>query len=159
MGSIDLYLAGRTPLKPTSNYGQTAGGVWTPMLVATDGSLAVSLDAGLPSLTGRLLSAAGSTNDTNVKASAATLYGIQGYNARASAVYLKLYNLATTPVVGTTVPVKTLYLPATTAFAFDWPEGYSFSAGLGFGLTTAVADNSTAAVTAADILALNLDYA
>lgn len=111
-------------------------------------------------LTGRLLSAAATTNATNVKASAGRVYGIQGYNAVAAVTYLKLYNIATAPTVGTTVPVKTLALPPSSAFAFDWPRGYAFATGIGFGLTAAAggADNSTTAVAAGDVLGLNIDY-
>lgn len=115
-----------------------------------------ALVAPMATTTARLLSSAATTNDTNVKGSAGTLRGIQGHNARTSAVYLKLYNKATAPTVGTDTPVKTIYLPASTSFALDFQ--YSFSTGLGYGLTTAGADNSTAAVASGDILALNIDY-
>ncbi len=112
-----------------------------------------------PSLTARLLSAAASTNATNAKNAAGYMYGIRGYNARGSAVYLKLYNKASSPTVGSDTPVQTIYLPATAAFAVDWPVGYYFSTGISFALTTAGADADTGALTAGDILALNLDYA
>lgn len=114
---------------------------------------------GIPS-TARLLSAAGTSGDaTNVKASAGRVYAIQGTNVATAARYLKLYNSASAPTAGAGTPVKTLYLPAATAFVFDWPLGLTFSAGIGFTLVTGSADNSAASVTAADILALNLDYA
>jgi hypothetical protein len=109
--------------------------------------------------TGRLLSAAGTSGDaTNVKASAGRLYAIQGYNAAASVRYLKLYNSASAPTAGSGTPVKTLALPPSVGFAFDWPVGLTFSTGIGFTLVTGSADNSSASVTAADILGLNLDY-
>lgn len=111
----------------------------------------------MPRKTARLLSAAGSVNATLVKANAVTLFHIQGYNARGSAVYLKLYNKATAPDE-TDTPVKTLYLPTAAAFIFDFDQGYEFTTGLGYRLTTGGADNDTGALTAADILALNLDY-
>lgn len=114
---------------------------------------------GIPS-TARLLSAAGSAGDAaNVKASPGRLFSVQGANVATSARYLKLYNSATAPTAGAGTPVKTLYLPASSAFAFDWPLGLTFSAGIGFTLVTGSADNSSSSVTAADILALNLDYA
>lgn len=120
---------------------------------------ASALTGGIPS-TARLLSAAGSAGDaTNVKASAGRLYSIQGANVAASARYLKLYNSASAPTAGSGTPVKTLYLPPSSAFAFDWAMGLTFSTGIGFTLVTGSADNSSTSVTAADILALNLDYA
>lgn len=108
----------------------------------------------------RLLSAAGTSGDaTNVKSSAGKLYAIQGYNAATSVCYLKLYNAATAPTAGAGTPVKTLALPPSCGFAFDFPVGYSFSTGIGFTLVTGVADNNASSVTAADVLGLNVDYA
>ena len=109
--------------------------------------------------TARLVSAAGASQDaTLVKNGAATLYGIKGYNASASIRYLKLYNKASAPTVGTDTPRLTLALPPAAAFAFDWPQGLAFATGLGFGLVTAAADNSTASVTAGDVVGLNIEY-
>lgn len=109
--------------------------------------------------TSRLLSAAGTSGDaTNVKASAGRVYAIHGANVSTTAAYLKLYNSASAPTAGSGTPVKTLYLPAQSAFAFDWPLGYSFATGIGFTIVTGSADNSSTGVTAGDILALNIDY-
>jgi hypothetical protein len=114
---------------------------------------------GIPS-TARLLSASGSSGDaTNVKNSAGRLYAIQGYNASSSVRYLKLYNTSSAPTAGSGTPVKTLALPPSCGFAFDWPLGLTFSTGIGFTLVTGVADNNSSSVTAGDILGLNLDYA
>ena len=106
--------------------------------------------------TARLLSAAASVNSTLVKNHGGTVKRVIGYNAAATAVYLKLYDKKTAPTVGTDTPRKTLYLPAETAFVIDMDD--YFGNGIGFGLTTAGADNSTAALTAGDILGLNIDY-
>lgn len=108
--------------------------------------------------TARLLSAAASTNATLVKDGRTALKGIQGYNAAGTARYLKLYNGTAEPTVGTDTPVKTIYLPATTAFALDFPHGYDFSLGLGFAITGAAADADTTACSAGDVLCLNVDY-
>lgn len=106
----------------------------------------------------RLLSAAASTNGTSCKASAGAIKSIQGYNAKASAVYLKFYNKASSPTVGTDTPVKTIYLPASSAFVFDFPAGYSFATGIAYALTGAAADADTTALASGDVLALNVDY-
>lgn len=46
-GSLDLYAPTdndlRKPLKPVSSYGRTAGGVWLPMLVGSNGAAAVTI--------------------------------------------------------------------------------------------------------------------
>lgn len=106
----------------------------------------------------RVLSAAATTNGANIKGSAGTVKGIQGFNAKASAVYLKLYNKASSPTVGTDTPVKTIYLPASAAFAFDFGTGVAFATGIGIALTGAGADADTTALSSGDILALNVDY-
>lgn len=108
--------------------------------------------------TARLLSSAASTNDTLVKAAQGWIFAIHGYNSASAVRYLKLYNLATTPTVGTSTPFKTIALPPQVAFALDYDRGYEFDIGLGYGLTTGSADNDTGAVGAGDILGLNIDY-
>lgn len=107
----------------------------------------------------RLLSAAASTNGTNVKASSGVVYAIDAYNAAATARFLKLYNKATTPTVGTDTPVLTYYMPPATAFRRDLPAGFTFATGIGYGITTAAADADTGALTAGDVVALNIEYA
>jgi hypothetical protein len=106
----------------------------------------------------RLLSAAASTNGANIKASAGCVKGLQGFNNKASAVYLKLYNKASSPTVGTDTPVKTIYLPASAAFAIDFGTGVSFATGISIALTGAAADADTTALSSGDIVALNVDY-
>jgi hypothetical protein len=116
-----------------------------------------------PNATARLLSAAASTNGTNVKASAGNVTKITGTNTNAAKRYLKLYNKATTPTVGTDTPVQTFELPPNTVnggqFSIDIPNGgYYFGTGIGYGLTTAAADNDTGALTAGDVTCLNIIY-
>lgn len=107
----------------------------------------------------RLLSATGTSGDaTNVKASAATLYGIKGYNASSSVRYLKLYNSASAPTAGVGTPRHTFALPPLSGFAFDFPQGIAYSAGLGFTLVTTSPDAGAVGVTAADIVGLNIEY-
>lgn len=104
----------------------------------------------------RLLSAAATTNATNVKASAGKVYKLMGKVARTSDVYLKLYNDAGTPDE-TDTPTHTIALPANGYFDLDL-NGYAFSAGIAYRMVTAGADNSTAALTAGDVLGFNLSY-
>lgn len=106
----------------------------------------------------RIPSAAASVNATSAKASAGRLYFVNGVNAKASVVYIKFYDMATAPTVGTDVPVLTLACPASASFAF-YLDGFVFATGIGYGLTTAAADNGTTALLAADVLGLNVAYA
>lgn len=111
-----------------------------------------------PASVNRLLSAAASTNATSAKATAGDLFRITGYSARGSACYLKLYNKASAPTVGTDTPVATFYIPQTAAFDFALNTPLYFSAGIAYAITTAAADADTGALTAADIVCLNLLY-
>jgi hypothetical protein len=106
----------------------------------------------------RIPSAAGTVNSTLAAGRPAKLYSVNGQNARAGVVYIKLYNKATAPTVGTDVPVLTFACAASSPFSFQIPNGFLFTVGLGYGMTTGAADNSTAALTAADVLGLNVMF-
>lgn len=104
---------------------------------------------------------AASTNATSVKASAGQVYSIQAFNLAAAPRYLKLYNKASAPTVGTDTPVKTLMIPGNTAgagFILDTGGmGLAFSTGIAFALTTGIADSDTGAVAVNEIV-VNIDY-
>lgn len=104
----------------------------------------------------RLLSAAATTNATSVKTSAGTLKRISLYNAKAAPVYLKIYDKATAPTVGTDTPRLTIYLPASAAFQLQMDD--YFNAGIAYALTGAAADADTTALVAADVICLNMAY-
>jgi hypothetical protein len=106
--------------------------------------------------TKRLLSAAASTNGDFAKASAGDVFNINGYNAAASVRFLKLYNKASAPTVGTDTPVLTIALPPGASFSHSWPAGLYFSTGIAFALTTGAPDADTGALTAADVVGLNV---
>ncbi len=125
-------------------------GTWTVgMAPATSGGLLVS----------RAVSAA-STNATSAKGSAGQVFGWAVFNTNASARYLKIYNKATAPTVGTDTPVLTITIPGNTAGAganVEFANGIAFGTGIGWALTTGVADSDTGAVAANEIV-VNLMY-
>lgn len=106
----------------------------------------------------RLVSAAGSVNNTLVSSGITRVHAIYGHNAAAAVRYLKLFNKATAPAAGTDTPYATLHVLASTAIKFEPSSPIILPFGLGYALTTGSADNDTGAVTAADILALNIVY-
>jgi hypothetical protein len=128
----------------------------TVSVLNADGSVASF--AGVSSTASRIPSSANSVNATAAKASAGKLYSVNGFNSSASVTYLKFYDKATAPTVGTDTPVLTLALPATAVFSYDL-GGLAFATGIGYGLTTVAADNGTTAVAAGAILGLNVVYA
>lgn len=111
-----------------------------------------------PNATSRIASAAATTNATSAKASAGDLWTVHGYNAAASVRYLKFYNKASAPTVGTDVPTITLAIGPSQAFRFDL-GGHYFSTGIAYALTTGSADADTGALTLADIVGLTISYA
>lgn len=103
---------------------------------------------------------AATTNATSVKSSAGHVYAIQAFNVNAAVRYLKLYNKASTPAVGTDTPVKVLAIPGNTSgagFVVNWAYGLVFSTGIAFAITTEPTDDGTTAV-AANELTVNIDY-
>ena len=107
-------------------------------------------------LINRLLSAA-STNATSVKASAGQVYGFYLYDSATYTVFLKLYNKASAPTVGTDTPVMTIPVPAGGGAVADFDGGIAFGTGIAFAVTKLIADTDTTVVAAND-LAVNLLY-
>ena len=109
----------------------------------------------------RLISAA-STNATSVKSSAGTITTIAAVSMNETTVsYLKIYDKATAPTVGTDVPVLTIPVPTHTQGAgivIPIPNGVTFSNGIAIAVTGGVADSDTTAV-GADEVVINLTYA
>ena len=104
---------------------------------------------------GHLVSAA-TTNATSVKASAGTLGHVSASNVNAAARYLKFYNKASAPTVGTDVPVLTYIIPGNTSGAGTNiplpPQGIAFSTGIAFAITTEATDAGSTAVAASEIV-------
>lgn len=103
----------------------------------------------------KLISAA-TTNATSVKASAGTIGYLTASNINASPRYLKIYNKASAPTVGTDVPVHTFIIPGNTAGAGTNiplpPQGIALGTGIAFATTTGVADADTGAVASAELV-------
>jgi hypothetical protein len=109
--------------------------------------------------TGRLPSSAATTNATSVKATAGTLYSVVAYNTTAAVIYVKIYNTAGAPVVGTDTPRLTLVVPPNGTLDFNvGGRGAAFSTGISFATTTGAADADATAVGAGAIVGLNVNY-
>jgi hypothetical protein len=114
-----------------------------------------------PKTTGGLLStnlvSAASTNATVVKATAGAVYAIFASNANAAWRYLKVYNKATAPTVGTDVPVITIGIPPNDTVSHTLPGGHTNTTGIGIALTTESTTAGTTAVAANEIV-VNIAY-
>jgi hypothetical protein len=127
---------------------------------ATDASVTAPMPVRLAAIASggatpyRLVSAVG-TNSAAVKASPGTVYGLIVGNANSSPRYLKLYDSASAPTVGTTTPKMTI--PVNRLTKLELPQGITFTSGIGIGLTTGAADGDTGGV-AANELAVTVFY-
>ena len=98
------------------------------------------------STTGFVLVTAATTNGALVAAGERTLYEITAFNPTATPAFLKLYNKATAPTVGTDIPLVTIPLPAGEFVAVDFgSQGKDFKLGIGRAVTgAAIATDTTA---------------
>lgn len=113
-----------------SNYAHMAGG-WTPNLTVS----------------------AASTNATSLKGSAGQVGYIVVTNVNAAMRYLKLYNKATSPTVGTDTPVLVIPIPGNTAgagCALNFGPGVEFTTGIAWALTSGAGNSDTGAVSASE---------
>lgn len=104
----------------------------------------------------RVLSAA-TTNGALIKATPALLQGVTIHNTGTIA-FVKLYNKATAPTVGTDTPLMTIPVAATTgSVVISFPAGIVFETGLGIAITGAIGDSDTTSV-GANQVTVNLQY-
>lgn len=128
----------------------------------TSGNLATidtngNLHAFLPPVTSGGLSAYRNINvgttGVNIKSSAGQIYGYYLFNNAASVVFVKFYNKATAPTVGTDTPFLTVPLPANGGANVNFTQGVAFGTGIGIGASTGVADNDSTAPAANQVIA------
>lgn len=123
---------------------------------ATDTAFVVSLSPNSPVTLGTptafTLSSAATTNATSVKTTAGTAFQIVASNVGAAAAFLKLFNLATAPTVGTSVPVLTVPIPASGVVSVPFGAlGMRFGTGIAFDITNLVADADATVIAAAQV--------
>ena len=120
----------------------TQSGTWTVQRIQS---------AANTNLTQTRVVAAATTNATSLKASAGNIAAIDLFNVASYMVFLKLYNKASAPTVGTDTPVWTIPIPASGGFSIDFSQGEYFSTGIAFAITKLQADGDTTALVAGDV--------
>ncbi len=98
-----------------------------------------------------MINSAATTNATSVKASAGTIYSFLISNTGAGAAYVKFYNKASAPTVGTDVPIVTITVPASGSVQWSSDMGQRFATGIALAITDLAADSDTTAVAAAQV--------
>ena len=123
-------------------------------LLASDITQAVSgtvtANEGTPNAgTAYNLTSAATTNAASVKASAGSLFELSLSNVTAATVYLKLYNKASAPTVGTDVPIMTIPVAAGAVWSAEFGRiGKRFSTGIALAITGAAAATDTTVIAA-----------
>lgn len=98
------------------------------------------------------INSAATTNATSVKASAGTVYSLAVSNTAGSARYVKLYNKASAPTVGTDVPVLTVKVAADDVLNLTFGGiGHRFTAGIALAITANAVDSDTTAIGASEV--------
>lgn len=111
----------------------------------------IAADDSQDGLTAARVKSAASTNATNIKAAAGLLGGYTFYNTTVSPKYVKLYNKASAPTVGTDTPFMTLPIPANGGREISFAIPITMSVGISYAITGGVADTDTAAVAVDDV--------
>lgn len=126
-------------------------------LAAGSAAIAIGLVAPAIPATPYIVNSAASTNSALILTGTSGLQALYATNIGATAAYVKLFNKATAPVVGTDVPAVIIPVPAAVAgvpgVAQITPgfSGYRFLLGLGMAITGAAADADTTAVAAGQV--------
>lgn len=130
----------------SGNLYEQAGSAWTQIA-----NIPVGGGGGdeMPSSYFHLVAASG-TNAHVVKAGAGVLTGWFMSNEAPYAVYVKLYDKATTPVVGTDTPVQTIQVQAGQPVPFPFGSGITYNNGIGVAITLGMADSNASGVAAGD---------
>jgi hypothetical protein len=140
-------------------YQNVFGTVAASVSSGTITSVTAVVNAGTPAApaTPFILNSAATTNGALILTGTSGLHAFYATNIGASAAFVKLYNKATAPTVGTDVPAMVLCVPAAVGGVPGvctlpiGTQGFRFALGLGIAITGAVADNDTTAVAAGQV--------
>jgi len=101
------------------------------------------------------INSAASTNAAFIKNAAGTVYNILVSNTNAATRFVKFYNKASAPTVGTDVPIITIAVPPNGTIHADMGTlGHRFGTGIAIAITTGSADSDTGAVAANEVKVL-----
>jgi len=101
------------------------------------------------------INSAATTNAAFIKNAAGTVYNILASNTNVATRFVKFYNKASAPTVGTDVPIITIAVPPNGTIHADMGTlGHRFGTGIAIAITTGAADSDTGAVAANEVKVL-----
>lgn len=121
---------------------------------ATPGGAATVLNAssGVGGVAGAKVLSAATTNATVVKAGPGRIYSVQVSNSSNAYRYIKFYNLAVAPTVGTSTVLSIVGIPPGGRASLNSPQGLYCSVGIAYSIVAGAADNDATAVGATEIV-------
>jgi len=123
--------------------------------LATDPALNATISPNVASLSQYSVLAAATTNAAAVKATPGKIFSLSLNNYATSARYVRLYNLAVAPTVGTSTPYSTITIPASGSKEIEFGLfGSYFSTGIGIAITAAATDLDATVCAAGDVRVL-----
>lgn len=128
--------------------GVVSGNITLNNSSATVGGVLAFASALSPGALSSRIKSNASTNAALVKSAAGNLYsGIVSNNGTAPA-YIKFYDTASVPAVGTTVPVVTIMVPANAFLSIDRTIARRFMTGIAYSISGGASDADTSAIAA-----------
>lgn len=109
-------------------------------------------------LTTTNINSAASNNAGFAKASAGAIFHVTVMNASAATKYVRFFNKASAPAMGTDVPVSVIAIPATSSKEIEFSLGKAFATGIAYAITNAAPALDNTAVAAGDVQ-LSFDWA
>jgi len=130
-----------------------------PAVTVSSGTITTVTTAGVPPVpaTPYFVNSLATTNGALILTGTSGLQALYATNNGAAVAYVKLYNKATAPTVGTDVPEMIIAVPAAVGAVIGSVEitpgyiGYRFPLGLGIAITGLFADTDTTAVAAGQV--------
>lgn len=160
-GTVTSVPSGTTTVAGTVTANGTttiASGTVTVVSTATVGGSVVPIPATTGGLSIKSAFSVANVTGVNFKSSAGQLYGWVVTNTSTAPRYVKIYNKATAPSVGTDTPTIRLCIPADSGgngagqVAAEYTMGIAFSSGIGYGITTDGTDAGTGSPGANEVI-------
>lgn len=98
------------------------------------------------------VTSAATTNATLVKNAAGNLFAARLFNTAGALRYMKFYDKASSPTVGSDTPLFILPLPPGGGFSELFALPVPFATGIAYAITAGVADSDATAVSANDVV-------
>lgn len=116
------------------------------------GAVSLTATSSVTGMSATKMNSLATTNALSIRTAAAKLYSYTFMNTAAATRYVKFYNKASAPTVGTDTPLFTLAIPAGMQVNQTFIFPVTFSTGLATAITAGAADNDATATAVNDVI-------